>query len=87
MRVCGKVNAKNSFGGYGAPPLFHGVLSNGAFTLIAIDNPLVPHKLNEQGAAARHLSSLQLIGASEALNGPQSMLGDFAFGLNFDLMA
>ena len=37
VHVCGLVNAKNGFGGYGQPALFYGVISDGKFVLRAID--------------------------------------------------
>ncbi len=39
MTVCGQVNGKNSFGGYGGMSTFFGSLRGGTFTEIEIDEP------------------------------------------------
>lgn len=38
-RVCGWVNAKNSFGGYGGPQIFAGQIAGAALVDVAMDNP------------------------------------------------
>lgn len=38
-RVCGWVNAKNSFGGYGGPQIFAGQIAGAALVDVAMDSP------------------------------------------------